>query len=162
MSRPSRTFRRAFAAAAAAVTAAVLLATPAAAATTAAAQGPDVLPPAPQSVVICNDGTIDDARVCITGSAVPPNRVLASINLPDERKFAGIMLVLLGCDDAGTCTPVVTKTAADVTLLTTGVVLMDPAVSYYEVNASWVDDKQQVHTGEVVALKASSAAPAAP
>lgn len=160
MSRPSRRFRSVLAAAAAAVTAALVLATPAAAAT-ATAQGPDVLPPAPASVVICSDAMIDDARVCITGSAVPPNRVLASINLPEERKFAGVMLVLEGCDEAGTCTPVVTKTAADVNVLTTGVVLMDPAVKYYQVNASWVDDQQHVHTGEIVALKASSMGSAA-
>lgn len=161
MSRPSRTLRRVFAAAAAALTAVLVIATPAAAATPGAAQGPDVLPPAPASVVICSDAMIDDARVCITGSAVPPNRVLASINLPEERKFAGVMLVLEGCDDSGTCTPVVTKTAADVNLLTTGVVLMDPAVGYYQVNASWVDDQQHVHTGEIVALKASSMGSAA-
>ncbi|MFC4949510.1 hypothetical protein [Pseudonocardia sp. GCM10023141] len=139
----SRILIRAAATTAAAALAALAVAAPASAATDESF--------GPQSQVVCS-GSLDGGQACITASAAPPNRVYGYVLLDQGRTFAGVLLTLMGCDDAGRCVPVVTKTAADVNALSTGTVAFDPAHRYYQVNASWVDDQQHLHTGVVASL----------
>lgn len=104
----------------------------------------------PASAVSCS-ADLDGGKVCVSTSASPPNRVLGWVQLADGRLFSGVLLVLKACDEAGNCNVVLTKVSAGVNQLSTGTVPWDPGVRYFEVNASWADDQNHLHTGVVAA-----------
>jgi hypothetical protein len=93
---------------------------------------------------------VDGVTLCLlwNKNSDPAKTTLrASLSIEEGRTVAGALVALEACSGKETCPVVETATGQGKREVVTKDHAYGRGVGYYRVNASWVDDKQQHHTG---------------